>query len=175
MNYNDFKKTEFYKFFNLNKTKTSIKDDMTEIYFKTGGFQEFIDIIILINKNNDIIEAKLIIEREWIGNIKNINPFGKDIVKSFISVFTPLNDKNKINKIIETIWNLKGENDYILYIKGPEKKQHKLNEKEQKVIDVYLNLIPFTEFKLKSSTFLFRNIKINKSVKFNIIWKINSK
>lgn len=84
VNYDELKGSDFYQFFNIKEQKITNEGKYTRIEVKTGGFREYIDIIFYLNENREIEKGILLLDRNWIGNEQSINPFGKDIAKSFI-------------------------------------------------------------------------------------------
>ncbi|MHA1283193.1 MAG: hypothetical protein ACTSQP_11870 [Promethearchaeota archaeon] len=114
INYEQLKKTDFFNFFNLSEIDRKIENDFLLISLKPGGFQEFIDIQLKLYKN-DIIEAKLSLDRSWIGDSNSINPFAKDIAKSFIGALFPdkIDEEFKIS-LVQAIWNTKGSEDLVI-------------------------------------------------------------
>ena len=175
VNYDELKKTDFFQFFNLHEMQIIRKselNDLTYIELETGGFQEFINIKLYINNERNIQKAELIMDRSWIGNAENINPFGKDIAKSFIYTMTPLDEKEKIESLSHYLWMLKGLNDNIISIKNKKNDYDDPTISEMEFIDVYRNLLPKAEFKLEDSSFFVENINIDEKEKLIIIWKV---
>jgi len=116
MNYSDFRQSEFFKFFNLVE-QSSIKVDLDQkkLYFKTGGFQEHIDIYLYVNNDDLIKHSELYLDRNWIGNTKSINPFGSDISKSFVDLFLPEDlDKEFKKHLVHYLFNLRGDEQVII-------------------------------------------------------------
>ncbi|MHA1269434.1 MAG: hypothetical protein ACTSPY_06555 [Candidatus Helarchaeota archaeon] len=173
INYDDLKKTDFYSFFNIHEDKIEKIDNYTYLYLKTGGFQEYIDLIFVIDDSNNIIKAELTLDRKFIGGLNNVNPFGKDIAKSFIYTITPISEKDSISPLVDFIWKLEGLNDFIIRIQKRTDSQRSPNEIEMSIINVYLNIAPKAEFKLSSSTFTFENISNNDNHYLKIIWELD--
>lgn len=79
------KDREFFTFFNLTESDENRTEKKTIIKnLKPGGFQEYIDIQLMLNSQEEITQATISLERSWTGNADSLNPFAKDIVKSFI-------------------------------------------------------------------------------------------
>ncbi|TFG00922.1 MAG: hypothetical protein EU541_01015 [Promethearchaeota archaeon] len=112
MNYSMFKKSEFFEFFNLTeKGSAELDSGLREVHLKTGGFQEHIDLFIYLNKKEEIKKGRLFLDREWIGDINSINPFGTDISKSFIDILFPNSLLPDFKKhLIHYLFNLRGNN-----------------------------------------------------------------
>ena len=139
MNLSELEKTDFYTFFNLHEIKTA-KSSPNCIIFKPGGFQEYITIHIIIDEQKNIHGAHLILDREWVGNFETINPFGKDIAKSFIGTFI----SSKVNSefrdsLITSLWNMKGTKDVIICIDKVVKGWEYSNIEIKDFLDVYRN------------------------------------
>lgn len=123
MTYEELKKTELFSFFNLTESgRRSAGNGMQEIYFKPGGFQEFIDVIMKIDRSQMVHQGVLYLDRNWIGGPMTVSPFGKDFAKSFIAAVTPSADKATADRVVSTIWNLQGSSDRVisLHPDGPE-------------------------------------------------------
>ncbi|MBN1799953.1 MAG: hypothetical protein JW891_00510 [Candidatus Lokiarchaeota archaeon] len=114
MKYEALKNTDFFSFFNFQESEF-FNLSFKGICLKPGGFQEYIDLILCLDNEEEIVQAFLYLDREWIGNEASINPFGKDISKSFIDALYPkdLNDEFKPS-LITSLWNLKGTKDTII-------------------------------------------------------------
>jgi hypothetical protein len=158
LKYSEIQQSEFFHFFNLHEIERSKTfDASTLIKLKTGGFQEYIDIMFEI-KEGYIQKADLYIDRKWIGDAIGLNPFGKDIAKSFIIALTPKNELDSINPLAHSLFNLKGKKDIIIYIN----KQSQIIEKPSleilSFLKVYLNLSKYYEFPLYNSKFIIENI-----------------
>jgi hypothetical protein len=110
--YSKIKESDFYNFFNLSE-KSMIGN---LISLKPGGFQKHIDFLFKV-ENDLIYEAILSLDRAWIGNDESVNPFAKDITKSFISALFPdaLDQEFKL-ELIQAIWNIKGRQDRVYCI-----------------------------------------------------------
>jgi len=142
ISYSEFKGTDFFNFFNLKEVNTIIdgnKRNLTGIYLKPGGFQEHVDIQLKI-LHEEILNAVLILDREWIGNEKSINPFGKDIAKSFLAALIPdaLNQEFKI-LLVQSLWNLKGDEDRIMCIDEVIKNWEDASPDVKVFLEVYRN------------------------------------
>lgn len=111
MNYLSFKNSEFFKFFNLNVlSSTELNSWDKELRFKPSGFQDYIDIVLWFDMEEQIKKGKLILDREWIGDDKSINPYGTDISKSFIGLLFPENLLSEFKKLlVHYLFNLRGD------------------------------------------------------------------
>lgn len=144
MYYEEFQHSEFAAFFGIQEMeRIEEADGFTRIQLKTGGFQEFVDIEMEIDASQWIRKTTLKIAREWIGNEDNLNPFAKDICKSFINDLGNLKDKI-FQDLVEGIWSLQGTKDEIIYIKPPPPSPNYLPE-ARNAMKVYMGLIPFLE------------------------------
>lgn len=138
--YSFLKETDLYTFFNLREVKVEeyLANPNHKLYtLKTGGFQNHIDMEIDVLED-DILKAVLYLDREWIGNEKNINPFGKDLMKSFLVTLIPP-EVNKEFKIflVESIWNLKGDEDIVICMDKVMKSWENCDITVKKYLDVY--------------------------------------
>jgi len=158
MYYEEFQQSEFATFFGTQEIERIEEvDGFTRIRLKTGGFQEFVDIEMEIDASQWIRKTTLEIAREWIGNENNLNPFAKDICKSFINDLS--NIKNRIfQDIIEGIWSLQGTKDEIIYIKPPPPPTTYLPE-TRNAMKVFVGLIPFLELDFPELKIKMENIE----------------
>jgi hypothetical protein len=173
VNYNELKSSDFFNFFNLHE----IKDQKTSQFFKKlkpGGFQEYIDIELYLNNNNDVEKAQLGLDRKWIGNYENINPFGKDLAKSFIDAVVPYEEKegedNVIILLVHFLFNMVGTKDKIIPCTAPLYHFEESSDVVKTFLDVYRNLIPSYELSLKHSKIEISNIMQNNKPRLIIKW-----
>jgi hypothetical protein len=92
--YDDFTRSDFWEFFHLAESRRGeIEDDgetLTAIDLKTGGFAEYIQLRIVLDRGSSIRRGSLTLDRDWIVNVASgVNPFAVDIAKSFIRALTP--------------------------------------------------------------------------------------
>lgn len=81
--------SDFYSFFNIRETAVDGSPDRRSFKLKTGGFQEFIDIEVLVDQNEKVHRALLTVARQWITQMGANNSLVVDIVKSFIDAMIP--------------------------------------------------------------------------------------
>ncbi|MHA1782075.1 MAG: hypothetical protein ACTSUL_01465, partial [Promethearchaeota archaeon] len=87
--YSDFLKSDFFNFFNFSEIlHEKFQEEKELLKLKPGGFREFIDLELILMKGK-IIEAILYLDRNWVGDEFSLNPFAKDIAKSFVGTFFP--------------------------------------------------------------------------------------
>ena len=161
MSLTELEKTDFYTFFNLREIKPT-KSSSDSIIFKPGGFQEYITIEINIDGQKSIYGAHLFLDREWVGNSESINPFGKDIVKSFIGTFI----LSKVNhefrdSLITSLWNMKGTKDTIICIDKVVKGWEDSNIEIKDFLDVYRNLKKETKKTLAGYELIISNVQVD--------------
>lgn len=171
------KKSEFFSFFNLTEVETSSPlSPPTLKKVKPGGFQEHIDMEFYVNEYDELEKAVLLLDREWIGDDKSINSFGKDIAKSFIDAVTPSeekkNENNQVKLLTHFLFNLKGSRDIIIPLDKLLQDFDESNPKVKAVLDVYRNLNRSVEFSLEYSKFFFENIVQYSKPRLLIEWNI---
>ncbi len=142
MKLQEFLDSDFFSFFNLHQTENIIEAGLSRIYFKPGGFQEHIDIEVAVLGNLKIYEAALELDRSFIGDEKSLNPFAKDICKSFIAVMCSHETDEGFDDIIDAIWSIKGTHDKIFYREPPIPYEQRTSV-AKKAIDAYRGLEPF--------------------------------
>lgn len=113
--YEELKKSEFFSFFNISEVKrVPAENGDTQVWLKTGGFREFIDLQLTIEKTSRVREAVLLIDRSWIGDKVHLSPFAKDLAKSYIGALVAESDKKQAKFFTEALWNLSGSGDRVL-------------------------------------------------------------
>lgn len=83
------KSSSFYSSFNISEIGSEKRSEHTVLKLKTGGFQQFIDIAVLVDQNEKIHRATLTMARPWITQMGTTSPVVVDIVKSFIDAIIP--------------------------------------------------------------------------------------
>lgn len=137
--YEELKKSEFFSFFNLSEVKrVPAESGDLQIELKTGGFREFIDMKLTVDKQDWAREAVLLIDRSWIGDAKRLSPFAKDLAKSFISALTASRDRKQAKLFTDAIWNLKGTEDRVVSLRQDAESSGPLPPDVSKALDVYV-------------------------------------
>lgn len=157
MEYNKLKETELFSFFHFTETgRRPHSSGMMEIVLKPGGFQEFIDVAMRVDRSEGVHEGVLLLDREWIGGPMTINPFGKDLAKSFVETMTPPDDKEKASAVVSAIWGLSGTQNQIAYLN--EKKEDE-TERLEKLVSVYFGMEKCFSLELTKSKLLIENVE----------------
>ncbi|MHA1211572.1 MAG: hypothetical protein ACTSSH_03835 [Candidatus Heimdallarchaeota archaeon] len=159
--FKELQATEFYKFFNCTETGREQTDHITVINVKTGGYKEYINLSFHINDLDEIIEASLKLDRKWIGNVENLNPFAKDIAKSFVEVIAPQNEKEKVRALVNHLFELHGTKDEVIVIQPTNEPLAPPDMIIKKILEVFEGEHPEMPFLLMSSIYYFKNI-VNK-------------
>ncbi|MFW9807730.1 MAG: hypothetical protein ACFFFK_13475 [Candidatus Thorarchaeota archaeon] len=159
MSYDELRKTDLFSFFNFTETgRKPITSGMQEIYLKPGGFQEFIDVRMKVDRFQKVHSGVLYLDRDWIGSPMTVSPFGKDLAKSFIAAVTPSTDRKKADSIVNTIWNVQGTSDREIAIKPNSPKDLVTESPIEKLQQVYLGLEDCFEMKLECSHIKVENV-----------------
>jgi hypothetical protein len=157
MEYGKFKETELFSFFHFTETGRRLHPSgLVEIVLKPGGFQEFIDVAMKVDRSEGVHEGVLLLDREWIGGPMTVNPFGKDLAKSFVEAMTPPADQEKARAVVSTIWGVSGLGDQVLFQsdKQEEEKQH-----IEKLANVYFGTEKCFSLELTKSKMLIENVE----------------
>ena len=159
MTYEELQKTELFSFFNFTESgRQPAPDGYQVIHYKPGGFQEFIDVKMKIDRSQMVQEGVLYLDRDWIGGPMTVSPFGKDLAKSFIDAVCPNVDKEKAERVVSTIWNIRGSNDRVIsgQSDGPEseKEEFPLEGLEQ----VYLGISKKFEITCEKTCITIENV-----------------
>ena len=131
---------------------------MQEIRLKPGGFQEFIDVIMKIDRAQKVHEGILYLDRDWIGGPMTVSPFGKDLAKSFIDAVTPSSDKKQADNIVSTIWNIQGSSDIVISKKPVSPEDIVPEPPIDELVQVYLGIEDKFEMKLEKSRIKVENV-----------------
>jgi len=159
MDYEEFQKSEFASFFNTQEVeRIQEPNGVIRVRLKTGGFQEFVDIELKLDASLRLRQASLELARAWIGNEDSLNPFAKDICKSFIHDLANFSNK-KLQDLVEGIWDIRGKKDEVIYIKPPAPSTTRLAE-TQNAIKVFSGVLPLLELKLPKFKLKMENIEI---------------
>ncbi|PNX52839.1 MAG: hypothetical protein BV458_07500 [Thermoplasmata archaeon M9B2D] len=157
MEYSRLKETELFSFFHFTEIgRRPQSSGMMEIYLKPGGFQEFIDVAMKVDRSEGVHEGILVLDRDWIGGPMTVNPFGKDLAKSFVEAVIHPEDKEKASSIVSTIWNLSEPKDDDQYVRD---KSDKHEEQLQTLTSVYYGTEKCFSLDLKKSKLLVENIE----------------
>jgi hypothetical protein len=159
MSYEELRKTDLFSFFNFTETgRKPMSGGMQEIHLKPGGFQEFIDVRMMIDRFQKVHEGALYLDRDWIGSPMTVSPFGKDLAKSFIGAITPPTDRKKADNIINTIWNVEGLSDRTIAIQPSSSKDLVPEPPIDELVQVYLGIEDKFEMILKESCIKVENV-----------------
>lgn len=170
MKYSNFKSSEFFHFFNLTEeNREKLNEVDKKLLFKTGGFQEHIDIFLYIDQDNNIKKAELYLDREWIGDINSINPLGTDISKSFIDYFLPSEEGSEFKKhLVHYLFNLRGKNQVVIPLHAAFKGFEESTPEIIPYLDVYRNMKKKISKKSQDYELLFKNIIQDQEERFLI-------
>src|SRR6202022_762771 len=83
---NEWKKSEFFKFFHLKQISERSENGMNRLMFSVGPFKESISLMVDCKENGKIVKAALLMNQGWM--VKN-TMMALDLEKSFISSFAP--------------------------------------------------------------------------------------
>jgi hypothetical protein len=104
LKYNEWKVSEFYAFFNIKGVSKQSKGSLSTRVFSVGPFKKSIELILDCGKRDKIIRAIAIIKRQWF--LQNFI-LATDLIKSFISVFTPAPDRLRYDEVVKSVWSLR--------------------------------------------------------------------
>jgi len=177
ISYSKLRLSEFFTFFNLNEIDSERSSPNIKI-LKPGGFQEYINIEFHLNERGDVVMAILLLDRQWIGNVETINPFGKDIAKSFIDAVVPPVEKegedNIVILLVHFLFNMVGTKDKIIPCTQPLYNFENSSRKVKCFLDVYRGLKNSFEIPLKTSTLIIKNIIQKNKSRIIIKWRIKN-
>ena len=159
MSYDELRETELFSFFSFSETgRRPLPDGMQEIHLKPGGFQEFIDVKMKIDRSQMVHQGVLYLDRDWIGSPMTVSPFGKDLAKSFIAAVTPPGDRKKADTIVSTIWHIQGTGDRVTTVDSQSPKDQVSEAPIEELQQVYLGIEDKYEMKLEKSCIKVENV-----------------
>lgn len=113
INYEEFKRTDFYQFFNLSEAlRRNLEFGDIQVNLNPGAHKAHITIILILDPSSQIKKAKLVLNRAWIGDQRSINPLSTDISKSFIATLFPYPENETLKLLLHYLFNLRGEKDW---------------------------------------------------------------
>ncbi|MHA1934618.1 MAG: hypothetical protein ACW97A_05010 [Candidatus Thorarchaeota archaeon] len=169
LKYRDLKKTHLFKFFNFSELdKEKEHSGLTRIKIAPGSFQEFIDIELSIDKKKNVHRALLLLDRDWIGDRSTLNPFAKDLVKSFISGMVPKKDREKANTISSAIMDAWGEDDTVLTIGHDSDPEDESRVEVREALIVFLGESQLYSLQMVGSDIIMDNIDEGKKKRLRI-------
>jgi hypothetical protein len=159
MSYDELRKTELFEFFHFTETgRRPTTGGLQEIYLKPGGFQEFIDVRMRIDRSQKVHAGILYLDRDWIGSPMTVSPFGRDLAKSFIDAVTPPTDRAKADNVVNTIWNIRGSSDREIAIQPDSPKDLVPEPPIEELEHVYLGIEDKYEMELERSRIRVENV-----------------
>jgi hypothetical protein len=158
--YEDLKKTDLFSFFNFTEMGRRLSQGgLVEIRLKPGAFQEFIDASMKVDRAGNLQEGILYLDRDWIGGPMTLNPFGKDLAKSFVNAVTHPDDRERAAGIVSTLWRVTGSDDIVLRIRDHPETGEKVQEFLEKLVNVYLGTEDSFSMDLSKTSICIENIK----------------
>jgi hypothetical protein len=159
IDYKKLKESDLFAFFNFSEIgRRKGEKGLAMVSFKPGGFQEFIDIAMQMDVAGSIFSAVLLMDRKWIGNEKTINPFGKDLAKSFIQQMTPEVDREEIESIVFILWDMIGREDQVIGIRPVDTSYSQGEQGVASVVDVYKGLKKTFTYQMSESIMRIENV-----------------
>ena len=159
MTYEELQKTELFSFFNFTESgRRPAPDGFQEIHYKPGGFPEFIDVQMKVDRSQMIHEGVLYLDRDWIGGPMTVNPFGKDLAKSFIAAICPEKDKENVERVVSTIWNLRGSGDKVISLHSDGSDDLTKEVPIEEIEQVYLGISKLFEMTCEESCIKIENV-----------------
>ena len=159
MSYEELQKTELFSFFHFTESgRRPAPGGFQEIRYKPGGFQEFIDVHMKVDRSHMIHEGVLYLDRDWIGGPMTVNPFGKDLAKSFIAAICPRKDKEMAERVVSTIWNLQGSDDEVISLHSDSPENVTKEVPIEKLEQVYLGTSKIFEMTCEESCIKIENV-----------------
>lgn len=171
LEYQDLLLTDFYKFFNCHEIASKEEDSRIIKRVQTGGYQEYIDIEFHLNEAGEVIEALLLLDRTWVGDHENLNPFAKDIAKSFVEVVAPIENKKDVQELVYRIFHQQGSKDKVISLKTLEDEFGVPPLEIKKILEVFKNQHSKMYYMLFTSMYTFENVEIEGKQYLRIIWK----
>lgn len=139
MKYEELRETDLFTFFNFTEIgRRRTPEGLVEVRLKPGGFQEFIDVSVHVDRSSIVHKGILLLDRDWVGGPRTVNPFGKDLAKSFVAAVTHPEDKDRAAGIVTTLWRVTGSDDMIVRIRNHKDTDPEVSEFLDTLVNVYL-------------------------------------
>lgn len=139
MRYDDLRETELFTFFHFSEMgRRRTPEGLIDIRLKPGAFQEFIDASILVDRESRVMSGILLLDRDWVGGSRTINPFGKDLAKSFVQAVTHPEDRDRAAGIVSTLWRITGSDDIIVRIRDDDSTEPQVADFLDTLVNVYV-------------------------------------
>lgn len=155
--YDELKNSDFWSFFNITETGSLLQSNNdTLITLRPGGSYYETELMIILNQKMRLVKGELNVKRSWIvGPPYGLNPFGLDIIRSFIVALIPPPDQGKILDLIEMFDKIENR-DYTkgLLLEGP-------NTIMSKALHTYLGLLPSFNLISPFSKITMTNLMLN--------------
>ncbi|KOV72872.1 hypothetical protein ADL00_05065 [Streptomyces sp. AS58] len=105
--YEDLQGGDFFGFFHVREVEggRTTEAGRTSLRLKTGGFQEYVDLAFDLDSRDRVSCAELWLSRVWMANL---NPFARDIAKSFLAGLVTERSREPVAPIVELLWSLGG-------------------------------------------------------------------
>ncbi|MHA1368513.1 MAG: hypothetical protein ACTSWN_01190 [Promethearchaeota archaeon] len=162
------KRSDFFSFFGIHEVKREkTTDGFERLYFKPGGFQDHIDIMFLVTDDGKIKECVLVLDREWMGSVSNVNIFARDITKSFLNDLLPKVENDIVRPIIDEIWDFDRLTNLDIYA-GIKLDEESSRGTVKEFIDVFLGLKERFYLSLKESDLNIENLQDQGKEKFRL-------
>jgi hypothetical protein len=159
MRYEELRETDLFSFFHfIEAGRRRTPEGLVEVMLKPGGFQEFIDVSVIIDRSSVVHKGILLLDRDWVGGSRTINPFGKDLAKSFVEAVTDPVDKDRASGIVTTLWRITGSDDIIVRIRDDDRTEPKVTEFLEHLVNVYLGSSQEFSKRLKRTKVSIQNV-----------------
>lgn len=159
MRYEELRETDLFSFFHFTEVgRRRTPEGFVEVMLKPGGFQEFIDVSVLIDRSTMVHKGILLLDRDWVGGPRTINPFGRDLAKSFVEAVTDPVDKERASGIVTTLWRITGSDDIIVRIRDDDRTEPQVTEFLENLVNVYLGAAQEFSKTLKSTRVSIQNV-----------------
>ena len=109
-----------------------------------------------VDREEGVHEGVLLLDRDWIGGPMTVNPFGKDLAKSFVEAVTHPKDKDRASSVITTIWNLSGSKNRTL---STDNVQGATDDQIEKLTNVYLGIERCYSLELEECKIVVENVE----------------
>ncbi len=168
--FSDLHQTDFWNFFNIKIINTQENEDGFLYGLKTGGFQSEIDLAIKTNLAGALRDCNLYINRNWLlGPPYGINPFGLDIIRSFIGATLSPSDITRIENILK-LFEIGKVQAYLQMFREQKDEGSIYSE----IMKVYFGLLENYHLPFDYSDILFKNIVSENTERLMINTKIDT-
>jgi hypothetical protein len=158
--YSEVQRSDFFSFFKVSEVaRSSDSGGGAVIRLKPGGpTSRFIDIELKVDGSMIIQDARLLIDRRWVGTRKVLNPHARDVTKSFIYDLVATADAAQARLFVLAIMDLQGETDSLVWRRQEAQEAGPRPSDVRRAVQVYTGDSPRLVVQMSAADLAFANV-----------------